>query len=136
MDSISIDLNGSEIDSVELEQQCLRVHFSRAFLIKTMTGSRERTRWWQSGALVMEGAELESPLPDGPLVCLGGDIEENIYTYRDMIPVPLSSRGAARCTLRFAGGATPLVATGHAVRLEMQDTPKYIEHIRPEGGSA
>ncbi len=131
MDSMSIDLNGSEIASIELQDRRLRLHFSRAYLIKTMTGSDERTRWWQAGDLVIEGVEVSSPIPPCPRTCLGGDIDDNIYTYRDMIPIPLTSRGYARCTLRLERIAEPFAAEGTAISLEMQDTPKYIEHLRP-----
>jgi hypothetical protein len=130
LDSISIDLKGSEISSIDLKDGCLRLRFSRAYLMKTMTGSNERTRWWQAGDLMIEGAEVASTIPSGPLVCGGGDIEENIYTYRDMIPIPLASRGHARCALRFDGIADLFVAQGREIRLEMRDTPKYIEHVR------
>jgi hypothetical protein len=132
LDSISIDLKGSEIATIDLADGCLRLHFSRAYLVKTMTGSNERTRWWQAGDLVIEGAEVASAIPDGPIVCRGGDIDENIYTYRDMIPIPLESRGHARCALMFEGIAEPFVAEGTAIRLVMFDTPKYIEHIRAD----
>jgi hypothetical protein len=97
-----------------------------------MTGSEERTRWWQAGDLVIEGALLSSELPvDRPLICDGGDLVENVYTYRDMIPIPLESRGRIRCDLRFRGTDERLTADGQTVRLEMADVPKYIEHIRP-----
>jgi len=131
MDSSSIELPGSEIESVTLQDGCLRIHFSRAYILKTMTGSQERTRWWQSGDLVMDGAKAESDLPAGPLICDGGDIDDNIYTYRDMIPLPLESRGHTRCDLRFRGTDARLVVTGETLRLEMTEVPKYIEHLRP-----
>jgi hypothetical protein len=130
MDSSSIELPGSEIDTITLEDQRLRVRFSRAYIIKTMTGSAERTRWWQAGDLIMEGAEAESQPPQGPLVCGGGDIEENVYTYRDMIPLPLESRGRTRCALEFRNTDEKLIVNGETIRLEMADVPKYIEHIR------
>jgi hypothetical protein len=131
VDSSSINLPGSEIDSISLDDAgTLRVHFSRAYIIKTMTGSVERTRWWQAGDLVIEDANLAtSQLPAGPLVCAGGDVVENIYTYRDMIPVPLESRGSAGCKLRFEGCSDVLEARGSSVRLEMRETAKYIEHL-------
>jgi hypothetical protein len=48
-----------------------------------------------------------------------------------MIPVPLESRGHAHCALRIGqDGEIRIDAT--AVRLEMIDVPKYIEHIRPD----
>ena len=132
MDSSSIDLPGSEIESIDLNDGVLRVRFSRAYLIQTMTGSKERTRWWQAGEMIMEGAEVEGELPAGPLVCAGGDVGENVYTYRDMIPLPLDSRGRTHCDLKFQNSDQKLTATAETVRLVMQDMPKYIEHIRPE----
>ena len=132
MDSSSIDLPGSEIESIELDNGVLRVRFSRAYIIKTMTGSVERTRWWQAGDLVMEGAEVEGELPRCPLVCAGGDVGENVYTSRDMIPLPLDSRGRTHCALSFEGSDQKLIANAQTVRLEMRDAPKYMEHIRPE----
>jgi hypothetical protein len=131
MDSSSIELPGSQIETITLTDGELRVRFSRACVIKTMTGSAERTRWWQAGDLIMEGAVAEGPVPEGPLVCAGGDVGENVYTYRDMIPIPLASRGSTRCALRFEGTDRTLVANGETIRLEMQDVPKYIEHLRP-----
>jgi hypothetical protein len=132
MDSSSIELAGSEIDSVTQDGETIRVEFSRAIIIKTMTGSVEKTRWWQKGALVFEGASLEGELPPLPAVCAGGDVGENIFTYRDMIPVPLESRGRAHCDLRTEGTEDHIRVQASAVRLDMEDVPKYIEHIRPE----
>ena len=132
MDSSSIELPGSEVESIELEQDTLRVRFSRAYIIKTMTGSTDRTRWWQAGELVLDEAEIDGPLPRGPLVCAGGDIDDNIFTYRDMIPIPLESRGRIRCELHFRDTASPLSAHAQAVRLELAEQPKYIEHIGQE----
>ena len=130
MDSSSIELAGSEIDRIDLTGTRLEVHFSHAVIIKTMTGSVEKTKWWQAGSLIIKGAHVREPLPQGPLVCVGGDLDENVYTYRDMIPVPLESRGMIRCDLRFKGTEARLVVEGEAVKLALEDVPKYIEHIR------
>jgi len=131
MESSSIELPGSEVGAVSYRDGCLYIRFSRAYIIKTMAGSHERTRWWQSGDLIMEGARLESRLPEGRLICDGGDISDNIFTYRDMIPVPLDARGHTRCDLGFRGTNRCLLADGETLRLEMTEVPKYIEHIRP-----
>ena len=130
MDSSSIELPGSEIERITLQDGCLRIHFSRAYIVKTMTGSTERTRWWQAGDLVMDEAEVEGELPDGPFVCDGGDVDENIYTYRDMIPIPLDSRGRTRCDLRLRETDARVAVSARTVRLNMADVPKYIQHIR------
>jgi hypothetical protein len=133
VDSTSIELPGSRITAVTVDGDRVRVEFEPAYLVKHMTGSVERTRWRQNGALVFDGATLdpEAALPRLPADCAGGDVGENVYTYRDMIPVPLESRGHAHCALRIGeDGEIRIDAT--AVRLEMIDVPKYIEHIRPD----
>ena len=132
MDTSSIELPGSEIESITLDDDTLRIRFSRALITKTMTGSVERTQWWQKGALILGGAEVDGNIPTGPLVAAGGDVGENVYTYRDMIPIPLESRGHAHCDLRFQGTEAHLRARAHSIRLEMEATPKYIRHIRPQ----
>ncbi|MBK8637194.1 MAG: hypothetical protein IPN92_02535 [Chromatiaceae bacterium] len=130
MDSASIELPGSELEAILVEDGCLRVRFSRAIIMKSMTGSSEQTRWWQMADLVMEGAEVEGDPPTGPLVCVGGDIEDNIFTYRGMIPLPLSTRGAVGCDLSFRDTPVHLKVMATAIRMEMKGLPKYIEHLR------
>ncbi len=130
MDSSSIQLPDSEISAISLVDGVFRVAFSHALIVKTMTGSEESTLWWQAGELIMDGAEAEQPLPRGPAICDGGDIDENVYTYRDMIPIPLESRGRTRCDLRLRDGGGRIVVNGETVRLVMADTPRYIRHLR------
>lgn len=133
MDSTSIALMGSKIAAVEVDGDTVRIQFEPAYLIKHMTGSVERTRWWQNGALVFEEAEIDDDgtLPALPAECAGGDVGENVYTYRDMIPVPLASRGRAHCALKVGDNGL-IQIRGRGVRLEMIDVPKYIEHLRPD----
>jgi hypothetical protein len=131
METTSIELPGTEIDRITLIDATLRLHFARALIVKAMTGSPERTRWWQAGELVIDGAQPQDPLPQAPLVCAGGDIDDNIYTYRDMIPLPLSATGRVGCVLKSSDGGRSIRATGTALRLEMEGIAKYIEHIRP-----
>lgn len=134
MDSTSIELIGSKISAVTVEGHRVKIRFEPAYLVKTMTGSVERTRWWQNGELVFEGAQLDpaQPVPQLPAECTGGDIGENVYTYRDMLPVPLASVGRAHCDLRLKGSDTPLRVHAEAVTLVLEDVAKYIEHLRPE----
>ena len=132
MDSSSIQLDGSEIEKIEYQDNELKIYFSRAILIKTMTGSVEKTKWSQAGYLIFSGVEDFDGFTELPDVCKGGDVGENIYTYRDMIPVPLDSRGHAHCDLYFENSDVHLKAEGDSVKIEMLDVPKYIEHIRPK----
>jgi hypothetical protein len=130
MDSTTIDLPGCEIEAITLDKGTLTIRFSRAYLIKTMSGSEERTRWWQAGALVFEDAEVEGELPVCPCVCDGGDVGENVYTYRDMLPLPLDSHGRAHCALKLRGSGEVFKAFAAGVKLVMDDRPYYIEHVR------
>ena len=130
MNNTSIDLPGSEIFYIRQIDDSVIIHFSRAFMIKSIAGSLERTRWWQSGDLILEGVTIHTVLPEGPLVCAGGDIVDNVFTYRDMIPLPLASNGLVGCHLYFKGHPPPLNIKARNVRLEMSGIPKYIEHIR------
>lgn len=131
MDSTSIDLVGSKIAAVTVDGDRVRIAFEPAYLVKTMTGSVERTRWWQNGELVFDGAELDTDeaLPALPADCSGGDVGENVYTYRDMVPLPLRSQGRAHCALKVGDHVIRVNASG--VTLEMDGVPKYIEHLRP-----
>jgi hypothetical protein len=131
METSSIELPGAQIERIELAGGRLRLHLPRVHIVKTMTGSAERTRWWQAGDLVIDGAELLSPLPEAPAVCAGGDIDDNLYTYRDMIPIPLSTRGRVGCDLRLAGSDQHIRVRGEALHLDMEGIAKYIQHIRP-----
>ena len=131
MDLTSIELPGSILHSVTRADGEVRIRFEPAYLIQTMTGSEERTRWRQNIVLVFEEAELiEGGDAAFPATCAGGDVVENVYTYRDMVPVPLESRGRAGCNLALEGTDTRLRVEAGGVRLEREDLPRYIEHIR------
>ncbi len=130
MDSSSIELPGAELERIEVDGDQVTLHFSQVIIIKTISGSDERTRWRQAGALIFNGAEVVGGVPQCPAVCTGGDVGENIYTYRDMLPIPLESQGRAHCSLRFEGSDQPLQVEGEGVKLKMIDRPRYIEHLR------
>jgi len=133
MEISNIELPGLEVESIGFEGDDLILRFSRAYIIKTISGSEERTKWWQAGDLVFEKAEIEGGLPPCPAVCAGGDVGENIYTYRDMIQIPLQEEGQAHCNIGFEGTEDRLkVRAASRVRLRMQDRPRYIEHIKPD----
>jgi hypothetical protein len=131
LDSSSIELIGSNIANVEIADDSIKVNFAPAYIIKTMTGSVERTKWIQNGTLLFEKARLIGALPVLPAECTGGDVGENIYTYRDMIPLPLASQGCARCQLKVANSDRNIHIEASSVRLIMEEPAKYIEHIRP-----
>ena len=131
MDLTSIELAGSVIASVTNQDDEVVIRFEPAYLIKTMTGSDERTKWKQNVELVFTGATLEDlGTLAFPVTCAGGDVGENIYTYRDMIPVPLDSRGSAHCDLGLVDAEQHIRVQGGSLKLVQEAVPKYMEHIR------
>ena len=133
MDSSHIELPGSQITAITREGSTLRVRFEPAVIIKRMTGSKERTRWRQDGTLILEGISGEppaTPASAAPRCCAGGTIDDNLYSYRDMIPVPWVSRGRIRCEFALEGEPAAFAVDATAARLEMDGVPKYIEHLR------
>ncbi|MBB1127197.1 hypothetical protein [Thiospirillum jenense] len=132
MDNSSIRLRGTEIGELSLNDGVFRCVFTRALIIKTLTGSVEKTLWWQAGELMMENAQSVTALPSGQLMCRGGDIDDNIFTYRDMIPIPLVSRGQIRCVLHIDNHPQPIEVSAASVELVLKDVPKYICHLRPQ----
>jgi hypothetical protein len=131
VDLTSIELSGSIIADIRVLDEEVRIRFEPAYLIKTMTGSDERTRWRQDIDLVFENGDLlEGGTIDLPAVCTGGDVGENIYTYRDMIPIPLESRGQAHCDFGVEGSSLRIHVQAEGVKLVREGMPKYIEHLR------
>jgi hypothetical protein len=131
MDLTSIELPGSMLVGIETVDEQIRIRFEPAYLIKTMTGSEERTKWRQNIELVFENAELlEGGTLAFPVACTGGDVGENIYTYRDMIPVPLESKGQAHCDLGVDGNSLRIRVQAEGVKLVREGMPRYIAHLR------
>jgi len=131
VDLTSIELTGAVITAVTRNNDEIVVCFDPAYLIKSMTGSEERTKWRQNVKLVFSAAEMEMPEDlVFPVTCAGGDVGENIYTYRDMIPVPLESRGSAHCDLTLQDAEQHIRISAGGIKLVQEGTAKYIEHIR------
>ena len=130
MDTTSIELVDSEIEAVLVEGNQIEIKFNRAYIEKTMSGSKEITRWWQAGSLVFGNAELTSDLPELPVICAGGDVGESVYTYRDMIPLPLKGAGRAHCDLKIKDSEQKIQVQAETVEMKMIDRPQYIKHIK------
>jgi len=129
MDSNSIILPGSQVEAVNVEGNSVSIHFSLVYIIKSMTGAEQKTRWKQAGQLLFSGVNETHGIPQCPCVCSGGDVGENIYTYRDMIPLQLKSHGHTHCSLIIEDQQERLQVQAEAVELIMIDTPRYIEHF-------
>ena len=127
-----VQLHDSTIVSVAVDpDEEARLRFSPAMIVKSQGIPRvdASTLWSQSGDLVIGEAEIEGELPAFPARVQDGSIEAGGLKYMDMIPVPIDTVGYAQLRLSFAEGGSHLVITGTSARLEMEDIPKYLEHI-------
>lgn len=133
MNSQILLLPDAQVESIIQEDHKVILTFFRAYIIKTMDDSKEETKWRQAGSLVVEDAEItDGEIPKKPCVIKGGDINDNTYVYRDMIQIPLDSKGAVGFELEFEGLDSKLVVAGDHIKLNLFGNPKYVQHIHEQ----
>lgn len=128
--SYTLQLPGAQLESIDRTEDEITLHFSLVHLVQEMEGAFEDSLWTQSVRLAIRGASLEGELPDCPCEIKGGDLTDNIYTYRDHAPLPINWRGEVRCKLLVAGAATAFSIEGSSMQLQQIDHPRYIRHIK------
>jgi len=94
-----------------------------------MDGAFEDSLWKQAINLVVKNAAVSGTLPDCPCELAGGDLSDNIYTYRDHAPLPINWRGQVGCKLRLAPGDTVVAIDGTSIEVEQIEYPVYLGHV-------
>lgn len=126
-----LQLPGALLESIGREaDDCITLHFSKVFLVQEMEGAIEDSLWTQTVSLTICDIEIDGELPDCPCEISGGDLTNNIYTYRDHAPLPISWRGELRCKLSVAGKEQGVTISGSSMQLEQIDHPRYLKHIK------
>jgi len=128
--SNTLQIPGAQLESIEQADNEITLHFSQVQLLQEMEAAIEDSLWTQAVNLVIKGVELEGELPECPCVIKGGDLVNNIFTYRDHAPMPINWHGEVRCTLTVEGTATSFTLGGDAMQLEQIEHPRYIRHIK------
>ncbi|MEN8109163.1 MAG: hypothetical protein ABFS22_14310, partial [Pseudomonadota bacterium] len=95
----TLQIPGAELASIEQTGNEITLHFSQVQLVQEMEGAIEDSLWTQAVNLVIRDIDIEGELPACPCVIKGGDMVDNIFTYRDHAPLPINWRGEVRCTL-------------------------------------
>lgn len=124
-----LELPGMQVQAITYEHNQVTVIFSTANVIKSMDDAVEKTLWRQAGKLIVTEAELAGAIPPLPAIVEHADINDNTYTQRDMIQIPLHSNGRVGCELKFRDHPERIVVWGEAIRLVLDDVPKYIRHM-------
>ena len=126
----TLQLPGAELESIEQTDNEITLHFSQVQLVQEMEGAIENSLWTQAVRLVVRDIEIEGELPACPCVIKGGDMIDNIFTYRDHAPLPINWRGEVRCKLTVADTGTTYSIDGESMQLEQIDHPRYIRHMK------
>jgi len=128
--SYTLQLPEARLESIDRDADAITLRFSQVYLVQEMENAFEDSLWTQAVNLGIRDYKLEGELPACPCEISGGDITNNIYTYRDHAPLPINWRGDVRCTLKLAGSDTTFSISGAAMQLEQLETPRYIRHIK------
>jgi hypothetical protein len=125
----SLQLPGARLERIEREVDTLTLHFSQVHLVQVMEDAFQDSLWKQAGKLVIRNVEIDGELPACPCEIQGGDMTNNIYTYRDHAPLPIDWNGSVGCKFTVAGSGAVFSADGTAMQMEMIDHPRYIRHV-------
>ena len=124
-----LQLPGAQLQSIKHDADDITLHFSLVNLVQEMEGTIEDSLWTQQVNLGIKGAVTDGELPDCPCEISGGDMTDNIYTYRDHAPLPINWKGGVACTFKTAG-ASGFSIEGESMQLEQIGHPRYIKHIK------
>ena len=125
-----LQIPGAQLESIEQTDNEITLHFSQVQLVQEMEGAIEDSVWTQAVNLVIREIEIEGELPACPCTIKGGDMVDNIFTYRDHAPLPINWRGEVRCALTIEGTSETFSIDGESMQLERIGTPRYIKHVK------
>lgn len=128
--SNTLQIPGARLESIEQSDNEITLHFSQVQLLQEMEGAIEDSLWTQAVNLVIREFEIAGELPACPCVIKGGDMIDNIFTYRDHAPLPINWRGEVRCMLSVEGTGETFSIVGESMQLEQIGHPRYIRHMK------
>jgi len=130
-DTIQIlQLPGAQLASIDQGEDEITLHFSQVQLVQEMENAIEDSLWTQAIDLTIKEIELEGELPACPCEIKGGDLIDNIFTYRDHAPLPINWQGEVSCKLSVAGHNTSFTISGATINVKQIDNPRYIKHVK------
>jgi len=130
-DTIQIlQLPGAQLASIDQGDNEITLHFSQVQLVQEMENAIEDSLWTQAIDLTIKEIELEGELPACPCEIKGGDLIDNIFTYRDHAPLPINWQGEVSCKLTVASHDTAFTILGATINVNQIDNPRYIKHVK------
>jgi hypothetical protein len=130
-DTIQIlQLPGAQLASIDQSEDEITLHFSQVQLVQEMENAIEDSIWTQAIDLTIKDIELEGELPVCPCELTGGDLTDNIFTYRDHAPLPINWQGEVCCKLIVTGHDTGFTISGATINVTQIENPRYIKHVK------
>ncbi len=124
-----LDPRNLRIEQVDLDAQRVVLHFQESNIEKIMDNADQRTLWTQAGAIEMWTPKLSADLPAPPFLITHTDVEDGLYTQRDMMRIPLDVSGEIVLSLWFEGQDEPLRMEGSRMCLHLEGDPSYVRHV-------
>ena len=124
-----LQLPGALLASIDRSDDSVILHFSQVHLLQEMEGAFNDSLWAQAVNLTIKGVRITGDLPDCPCEISGGDLTDNIFTYRDHAPLPIDWHGETCCKLTVSGNGGTFTVDGESMQLEQIDHPRYIKHV-------
>jgi len=125
-----LQIPGAQLESIDQADNEITLHFSQVQLVQEMEGAIEDSLWTQAVNLTIREIEIEGELPECPCTIKGGDMIDNIFTYRDHAPLPINWHGEVCCALTIEGTGETFSIDGESMQLERIDNPRYIKHVK------
>lgn len=128
MSTIVWELQGSQIIASEHHGNDLVLQLQPFYILKTLAGSIEQTRWKQQGSLLIKNARLA----DQKTLCgtiRTGQLSHNAFVYRDEVPMPVSVQGDICLQLKMNDEAEEWIIECEQLVLQPHGPEKYVTHI-------
>jgi hypothetical protein len=125
-----LQLPGAQLASIEQGEDEISLHFSQVHLVQQMENAFEDSLWTQALDLTLKGIEIDGELPTCPCEVTGGDLIDNIFTYRDHAPLPINWNGDVSCKFTVAGCNHSITIRGESLKVNEIDNPRYIKHLK------
>jgi len=125
----SLQIPGAQLERIEQGDDAITLHFSQVHLVQVMEDTFQDSLWKQACYLIIRNMEIGGELPQCPCELQGGDMTDNIYTYRDHAPLPIDWNGSVGCKFTVADSGAVFSIDGTAMQMNMIDHPRYIRHV-------
>jgi len=128
MSTLVWEFAGSQIVSIKREGDDLVLQLEPFFLLKSLAGSIDQTRWQQHGKLLIKNATIAGGI-DLTGIISSGQLTHNAFIFRDEVPMPVSVQGEISLRLNMNNGEDELVIDCDQLELQPRDLEKYVAHI-------